>query len=271
MEKTDTVFSPSIAALYEQHLLPLLFTPYALDLAGRLQTPTDAALLEIAAGTGAVTRILQTQQPQSVSITATDLNPGMLEVATECVKQQNVRFLVADAQSLPFPDKTFDAVLCQFGVMFFPDRIAAYKETLRVLKAGGTFLFNVWDHIEKNGLTFEVSRATKHGTAQDTPGFLERGPFGYADVNLIRSDLETAGFTHVSCDTVEKIGHTPSPREAVEGLCHGSPLRAEIYAHGEELAATRIRAAVEAISKRYGTGPIAAGMSAHVFTAKKSG
>ena len=149
MTSTDAAFSGSIPGLYERYLVPMLFEPYALDLAQRTGALRPRHILETAAGTGVVTDAIIRKLPD-IEVTATDLNQGMLDVAAARIKSPCVKFRQADAQSLPFPDASFDAVVCQFGVMFFPDRITAYREARRVLKPGGRFLFNVWNRIEEH-------------------------------------------------------------------------------------------------------------------------
>ena len=146
----DRVFQGSIPALYDQHLGPLIFVPYADDLASRLADMQHGRILETAAGTGMVTRALVSSLPESVSIMATDLNQPMLDHASSQLPSTRVTWRQADAQHLPFLDGEFDAVVCQFGVMFFPDKPRAFSEAYRVLKPGGRFLFNVWDRIEEN-------------------------------------------------------------------------------------------------------------------------
>src|SRR5579859_4303441 len=138
----DKVFSGSIPKLYETYLVPLIFEPYAADLAKRLASRSLTRVLEIAAGTGVVTRRLALVLPESISIVATDLNQPMLDQAAALGTRRPVEWRQADAMQLPFQDRTFDAVVCQFGVMFFPDRAKAFAETRRVLKPGGIFLFN---------------------------------------------------------------------------------------------------------------------------------
>ena len=151
---TDKVFTGSISKLYETYLVPLIFEPYAADLVNRLASRSLTRVLEIAAGTGVVTRNLASVLPESVSIVATDLNQPMLDLASALGTKRPVEWRQADAMQLPFPDGTFDAVVCQFGVMFFPEKSKAFSEARRVLRSGGVFIFNVWDRIKKtNSLT----------------------------------------------------------------------------------------------------------------------
>ena len=156
---TDNVFTGSIPELYEVHLVPLIFEPYAVDFADRLASRSLTCVLEIAAGTGVVTRALASMLPDSVSIVATDLNQPMLDHASALGTKRAVEWRQADAMQLPFEDGTFDAVVCQFGVMFFPEKSSAYSEARRVLRSGGVFIFNVWDRIEENDFADTVTAA----------------------------------------------------------------------------------------------------------------
>ena len=169
MSATDAAFAGSIPALYEQYLGSLLFQPYAEVMASRLKDLKQGRVLETAAGTGIVTRALAKTLPQEVEIVATDLNQAMLDLASGKLQAPNVRWQQADAQALPFEDTSFDAVVCQFGVMFFPDKQAGFREALRVLKPGGRFLFNVWDSLDRNEVSRIVSEAAGKAFPNDPP------------------------------------------------------------------------------------------------------
>ena len=158
---TDKVFAGSIPKLYEEYLVPLIFEPYAADLANRVASRSLSRVIEIAAGTGVVTRKLSSVLPEGVSIVATDLNQAMLEVASEIGTERSVEWRLADAMQLPFEDGVFDAVICQFGAMFFPDKSKAFAEARRVLGPGGVFMFNVWDRIEENEFANTVTKGIK--------------------------------------------------------------------------------------------------------------
>lgn len=241
MTSTDATFSGSIPALYDRYLGPLLFAPYAADIAARAAALGPRRILETAAGTGIVTEALARALP-GAEIVATDLNQAMLDVAAGRIAAPNVRFQQADAQALPFADAGFDLVLSQFGVMFFPDRVGAYREARRVLKPGGRFLFSAWDRIEANPVTVAVGAAVAALFPDDAPSFYRRVPFGYHDKALIEGDLRAAGFTDIAAETVALVSRVAA-RDAAIGLTQGTPLRAEIEQHGADLDAATDAAA----------------------------
>ena len=265
MKESDKTFAGSVPELYERYLGSWMFEPYAADLARRAAALETEYLLEIAAGTGIATRALARALPAHVSILATDLNQGMLDVAARIGAAPNVEWRQADALSLPFADRTFDTAVCQFGAMFFPDKLAAYRETMRVLKPGGRFLFSVWDRIEENEFVRSVSDAVAACFPQDPPQFMPRIPFGYYDVSAIRAALLKAGFRECAAETVSIRAEVPSARIAALGLCQGTPLRLEIEARGATALETATTVATAALEQQFGTGPIAGGMQAHIF------
>jgi SAM-dependent methyltransferase len=267
MTKTDTVFAGSIPALYDKYLGPLIFEPYADDLAKRLASLNAGRVLETAAGSGIVTRALLRSLPASVSVVATDLNQPMLDHAAAQTSFGNVSWQKVDAQALPFPDRTFDAVVCQFGVMFFPDKQKAYREARRVLKEGGRFIFNAWDRIEDNEFADVVTAAMTDMFRDDPPLFLARTPHGYHNKEVILDDLRSAGFVDITAGTVTRRSVAPSCRDPAIGYCQGTPLRNEIEARDASRLAEATEAAARRISERFGDGPVDGKIQAHVITA----
>lgn len=264
---TDSSFAGSIPALYDHYLGPLIFEPYAVDLAARLGDVRSGSVLETAAGTGRVTRALVRSFPAPVRIVATDLNQPMLDFAAARTDSARVTWRQADALSLPFANGTFDVVVCQFGVMFFPNRTAAYAEALRVLKPGGRLLFNVWGRIEDNELAYLVAEAVAGLFPEDPPRFLARTPHGYHDTARIRDELQAAGLIRIAVETVECRSRAASHRDPAIGFCQGSPLRNEIEARDPSRLGEATDAGAAAIAARFGFGPIDARMQAHVVTA----
>lgn len=269
MSATDKVFAGSIPKVYDEYLVPLIFSVYADDIARRIAARSPSVLLEIAAGTGAVTRAVAAALPRGIRYVATDLNEPMLAVAAQRqAGDDRITWRQVDASALPFDDAEFDVVCCQFGAMFFPDRVKAYAEVKRVLKPDGTFVFNVWDRIEDNVLTHEATVALGKLFPDDPPRFMVRTPHGYFDKTVIRTDLERAGFRDISIETRSETSRAPSPQYVALALCQGTPLRSEIEARdaGKLQAATDIVA--ETIRTRHGSGPVEGKIQAIVIEAR---
>jgi SAM-dependent methyltransferase len=254
---SDKDFRDSIAEIYESHLVPLIFAPYAEDLVQRLASRAKTRVLEIAAGTGVVTRAMASALPESVSIVATDLNQAMINQAMAIGTSRPVQWRQADAMQLPFADGSFDAVVCQFGVMFFPDKAKAFAEVRRVLAPDGVFVFNVWDRIEQNEIPDTVTNALAAVFPDDPPRFMARTPHGYCDRTTIARDLVDGGFTNASSiTTVAHRSRAATARDAAVAFCLGTPLRSEIEAREPERLAEATDAATEAIAARFGRGTV---------------
>lgn len=255
--RSDIRFGDEVAALYQDLLVPLIFEPYAVDLVTRLVPLAAASVLELAAGTGVVTRELAARLAPGVRLVATDLNESMLAVAQAQGTARAVAWRQADAMALPFDDASFDAVVCQFGAMFFPDKAHAFAEARRVLRPGGTFLFNVWDRIETNDFAWVVSDAVAWLYPDDPPRFLERLPHGYFSATAIARDLAQAGFgAQPVIDTVTASSRAETPRIAALAYCQGTPLRGEIEARDPTGLEAATLAASEALATRFGAGPL---------------
>jgi ubiquinone/menaquinone biosynthesis C-methylase UbiE len=222
----DTAFTGSIPELYDRCMGPMIFEPFARDTAARF-AGFSGDLLEVAAGTGRLTRALASAAP-GARITATDLNPSMLAEAARLGAPGNVEFREADALDLPFPDAGFDAVVCQFGVMFYPDKVAGHREARRVLRPGGRYLFSVWDDLAANDISMVCQETVTAQFPADPPRFYERTPFGHHDREEMEASLRSAGFGDISLETVRLPTPAASSRIAAQGLCMGSPLAGEI-------------------------------------------
>ena len=264
----DKVFAGSIPELYERFLVPLIFESYALDLAQRLAKTRPAAVLETAAGTGVLTRALASALPAQTRMTITDLNQPMLDHAKgRQPADSRIEWKQADALALPFGDQGFDAVACQFGAMFFPDKVKGYKEARRVLRPGGHFFFNVWDRIEENDFADVVTQALATVFPQDPPRFLARTPHGYHDEKQISQELKAAGFANISIEAVDARSKAPSPRDPAIAYCQGTPLRSEIEARGAPGLEEATNRAAAAMARKFGTGAVDGRIRAFVISA----
>jgi ubiquinone/menaquinone biosynthesis C-methylase UbiE len=266
---SDRVFAGAIPALYERLLVPLIFQPYAEDLASRLCARSPGRVLELAAGTGVATRAIAAVLPASTEIVATDLNQAMLDEAMQHPLARPVRWQQADALSLPFPDGYFDAVLCQFGVMFFPDRARGYAEARRVLAPGGLLLFNTWDAIAENEFADVVTQALGELFPATPPRFLARTPHGYHDADRIAEDLADAGFDAPEIESVAAASRAGSARAPAVAYCQGTPVRSELEAIGPQALAQGTDAAESAITRRFGTGAVSGKIQALVVSVAK--
>lgn len=268
MSESDKVFAGSIPEIYDTYLVPLIFEASAHDLAERVAALNPSTILETAAGSGVVTRAVATRLSSDAHYTVTDLNQPMLDhAASKQEPDSRILWRQADALTLPFDDQSFDAVVCQFGVMFYPDRIAGYAEAHRVLKTGGTFLFNVWDDIGSNEFAGIVTEVAAVVFPEDPPLFLPRTPYGYYEEDLIRYELSQAGFQNVVYETLDETSTAPSPRHPAFAYCQGTPLKNEIEARDASLLGEVTDLVEEAIASRYGAGPVTAKIRSHVIMA----
>lgn len=260
-------FAGSIPQFYERYMVPLIFAPYAADLAARTAQHRPMRVLEIAAGTGVVTRQLAQVLAPDAAITATDLNRTMLDHAASIGTGRAVHWQAADGQRLPFEDGAFDAVVCQFGVMFFPEKARAFAEARRVLRPGGALHFNVWDHIEHNAFAQSVTDALALEFPQDPPRFMAHTPHGYHDVAVIARDLANGGWTtRAQIETLAHRSRADTAREVAIAYCQGTPIRNEIEARApQDLQAITERTA-QALAQQYGSGVVDGKIQAHVVT-----
>jgi len=266
MSDHDKVFAGSIPKFYDSYMVPLIFAGFAADMAERVAALKPAAVIETAAGSGVVTRALAARLAPDARYVVTDLNQPMLDHAAQRQgTDARITWRQADALALPFEDASFDVACCQFGAMFFPDRVAGYREARRVLKPGGHFVFNVWDRIEDNVFADDVTNALTGMFPSAPPRFLARTPHGYHDAALIRDDLEKAGFSDIAIETLSDESRAPSAHHVALSYCQGTPLRNEIEARGSVQAATQHAAA--ALTHRHGSGAVAAKIQALVISA----
>jgi len=264
----NVIFAGEIPGNYDRYLGPVIFEPYAHDLASRLADQKLQRVLEVACGTGIVTRRLRDALPAKTEIVATDLNPDMFEFAKAKFKTgENIRWQQADASALPFPDDSFDAVVCQFGYMFVPDKPAAMRESFRVLRKGGVFLFNVWGSFDANPFAEIAHTTISSFFDRDPPKFYEI-PFSLHDSKIVQELLQNAGFAEIESFSETKPCRSPSAEDFATGLVRGNPVGAEAAERGvnpEKL----IEAVAQCLAKRFGAAPLESAMQAIVWKAVK--
>ncbi|MDW5443544.1 class I SAM-dependent methyltransferase [Polaromonas sp. SM01] len=267
---SDVLFAGSIPELYDSYLVPLIFDVYAADLAQRVAVLAPSRVLETAAGTGALTRALARALPHQVALVATDLNPPMLDRAATIGTPRPVRWQQADATQLPFDDASFDVVVCQFGAMFFPDKVSGFSEARRVLREGGTLIFNVWDRIEENEFADTAMTALAGLFPADPPRFMARTPHGYFDRDTITHDLAAAGFSaEPRFETLAKHSRAATPQVAAMAYCQGTPVRNEIEARSGASLAQATEVCAAALAARFGPGPVEGKIQAHIVSVQR--
>lgn len=259
-------YAGSIPDTYHQYLVPLIFAEYADDLAARVTAPTGGVVLETAAGTGVLTERLINALGADTRIVATDINPAMLAVAEETLSgSAELSCQVANGVELPFDDDSFDTVVCQFGLMFFPDIDQGYREARRVLKEGGELIFNVWDTLQSNDFSRAVHEAALRLDEENPADFL-RLPYLYNDIDSINMQLGEAGFSEITAEVLPLQSTAPSAHDVAIALAAGSPLAAQLQERGmQERALDEI---TQALEQEFGSGEVSAPMQAIVFHAR---
>lgn len=256
-----------ICDLYERHLGPALFEPYAIDLTRRVADCAGGSVLEMACGTGIVTRQLRARLKPTVALTATDINPGMLDYARKKLDAtEKITWKQGDIANLPFPDASFNVAVCQFGIMFVPDKTRAFREMRRVLVKGGLLAFSVWDRMENNPWGI-IAHQTVGGFFPENPPQFFKAPCSFYDVDVLRNLLTASGFDRINIQTVRKECYSNTARSLAIGLIEGAPVLAEIQ---ERNGSSRpiVDAMATALARTGGDNPYRSTMQAIVTTAR---
>jgi ubiquinone/menaquinone biosynthesis C-methylase UbiE len=257
-------FPHSAPELYNRFMGPILFEPCAKVVAERVAKLLPSRILETAAGTGILTRAISRAAPRA-QVIATDINAALLDYAKTTVNSPKIEFLPGDAQNLPFSAGSFDLVACQFGAMFFPDKIRANEEAHRVLKENGRYLLVTFDALERNPIP-ESAQDAVNAFFRDAPiTYMQSGPFCYSEPKQIKSDLLAAGFMRVEIETIT-LSTRVIPKDAAKGLVFGSPLSAEITKRNASTLERAAEAVAEVLQSWEGKD---APMSVHLAVAKR--
>jgi len=269
MSETGKQFRGRVPEFYDRCLVPIIFEDYASEMADRVVALAPGVLLELATGTGAVTEVLREALPKDCQIIASDLNDPMLELARAKLQDEtSISFRVVDAMEIPMQDASVDVIVCQFGVMFFPERVATYREIRRVLRPGGTFLFNVWNGIAENGFANVITDALGTLYPDNPPKFLARTPHGHGCPAEIEADVRAAGFETCVLNQKTDISSAASPDVPAIAYCQGTPLRNEIEALDPGGLEDATDQATQALTRRFGDGRMEGRIRAFVITAK---
>jgi ubiquinone/menaquinone biosynthesis C-methylase UbiE len=267
-QQTPIAFSGNIPKNYDSFLGPMFFEPYAIDLTNRIAKLKPINILEIASGTGRLTKMLSAVIAKGGTIIASDINPAMISYGKAQTKTDSIKWMEIDALSLPFEDNSFDLVVVQFGVMFYSDRVKAFKEARRVLKPGGTFIFNCWDEIKNNPLADITNETLKHFFPIDTPAFYSV-PFSYFEESLIKGDLKKSGFENPKIEMVKLTGYSTTASNAAKGLIEGTPTVTAIEDRDKSILPVLIKTLEEKIIARFGNESFHFPMQARVVTSVK--
>jgi ubiquinone/menaquinone biosynthesis C-methylase UbiE len=269
MAEQHAAFVGSVPANYDRYLGPIFFHDYSDDLVARLPVSSGMRVLEIACGTGIVTERLLRRVRGQGTLVATDLNDAMIAHArTRIPDDPALEWRQADGTSLPFPDRAFDAAVCEFGLMFFPDKAKGVSEAWRVLRPGGMYLFNVWDRMERNPVA-RITHETLRAFLPDNPPLFYQTPFSLYEPAVVRGLLDAAGFVDVECVTVQKVGRSPSAVEAAIGLVEGNPVYVTIMERRPEALPDIEAAVARKVAAELGDHPVRCPLSAHVFSARR--
>ncbi|WP_171122072.1 MULTISPECIES: class I SAM-dependent methyltransferase [unclassified Ruegeria] len=268
MTTNSASFVGDIPTHYDKGLGPNIFVDYAALIAEKCCDEPASSVIELAAGTGIVSRFLRDKLPAEASLLVTDLNAPMLEVAkAKFSGDENIQFAVANAMELPFDGPEFDLMVCQFGVMFFPDKIASYREAARVLRPGGRYVFNVWSPMSENPFSQMAHELMQKVFPDDPPGFY-KVPFHYGDPATVLGDLSSAGWSNVTHETIKIQKKIQDLEVFSRSLVFGNPLIDEINERGgvdPEDVVKEFRAELE---NRFGPDGMTMPLSATMFVCR---
>lgn len=270
MPTNSSGFVGEIPSHYDAGLGPNIFSDYGDRIAKLSAAEAVEKVIELAAGTGIVSRKLRDVLPPEAHLLVTDLNPPMLDVAkTKFSGGENVDFATANAMELPFDDGSFDLIVCQFGVMFFPDKPASFAEAMRILRPGGRYVFNVWSAMTENPFSQLAHDVGVHFFPDDPPGFY-KVPFHYGDPEVVQTDLKAGGWTDISHDTIRLRKTIVNPEAFANALVFGNPLIDEIRDRGGVDPQAVAAMMLSSLTAAFGSQGMTMPLSSTTFVCRKS-
>lgn len=267
MTEINIPYKEAIPGKYERYLGPYLYEPYAIYTKGRIKN-SSKIILELAAGTGRLTRHIIDKLGSGGKLIATDINPNMLEIARKKANASNIEYVVADSQDLPFPDNSFDCVICQFGFMFLPNKQKGFDEAWRVLKPGGQFLFVTWDKSDNN-ITHYISQQTVLKYLKESPPPFYARPYAMHDPVQLHNYLTLAGFENAKVERVTLLGECTTAMDAAIGFVEGNAIVHEILRDGLPILETIKAEIVKTINSKVSMDPVRSELNAWVGEAYK--
>lgn len=265
---TSALFNSAVAPHYDKYQGPIFFEPYAIEISKRIDPTSVKTALEIACGTGRVTRHLRKTLSPAAKLIATDISPDMLAVAKDILGDENIEWQTVDAQQLPFDDNSIDLIVCAFGYMFLPDKVKGFKEAYRVLRPGGKLLFTTWDKLELNGASYIQRTVVAKYLANDVPPTYMLA-FSMNNEEELRGWLQQAGFSEVGFESVEQIASGETAKGVTEGLTMGGSFCNMIMERNPDWMPL-IKAEIEKqLSEKFGAEPMKSPMRALFTTAVK--
>ena len=260
-------FNGTIPHYYEDYLTKFLFEGFAEDIVKRVSFSSTTKVLELASGTGCVTRLLVNNSPATTQITATDLAPDMLEVARKNIAASNISWAMVDMTDITYEDNSFDVIVCQFGVMLVPDKLTALHEMYRVLKPGGQLVFNVWGSIHDNAV-WNIGGQVVDSFLKNNPIIQDPGPFSLNEKNTIPL-LKEAGFSSITTTVVNQTGNIKTAAMAAEGFIQGLPVVLAISKNNPALIPQIQQVLEQKLIQELGNYPLQSSLQALVFEAYK--
>ena len=263
-----TGYGGGAAEIYERHMVPAIFGPWAEDLLALATPKPGERVLDVACGTGVVTRLVAQRVGPTGTVVGLDLNPGMLAVARAVPPRHGaqIEWREGNVGAIPVADATFDLALCQQGLQFFPDRPAALREIRRVLAPRGRLALSVWRPMQHSSGFEALATALGRLIAPEAAAIMQ-GPFALGSADELRTLVTGAGFGDVVVQPAAKTLRFPSPEEFVRRYVAATPLAAVVAKANDEARAALITEVDAALKSSVDHDGLAFPIEAHLVLA----